>query len=35
MANIIDLYNRTLAPLMSVHNIDLEAIKRAVESHVI
>jgi hypothetical protein len=35
MENLIDLYNRTLAPLLPGHDIDLDAIMRAIQSHVV
>jgi hypothetical protein len=34
MEDIVDLYNRTLAPLLSRHSIDLESIKQAILPHV-
>ena len=34
MENLIDLHNKTLAPLLPHHGIDLEAIKRAIQPHV-
>jgi hypothetical protein len=34
MDNLIDLYNRTLAPLLPRHRIDLGGIKRAIQPHV-
>ncbi len=34
MEDIINLYNKTLPPLLPRHGIDLETIKRAIEPHV-
>jgi hypothetical protein len=34
MENLIDLYNRVLAPLLPRHHIDLEGIRQAVQPHV-